>query len=56
MIPDNQKKDNEIIVSGTTEIETLKDKVLEMEEKLSEVYKTHEVELANMNAENGVCK
>jgi chromosome segregation ATPase len=56
LLADNQKKDDEIIASSKAEVEALKAKVLEMGEKLIEVCKAHENELADMNAANAVLK
>jgi hypothetical protein len=42
LLADNQTKDDEIIASGKAQVEALKAYVLEMENKLIEVYKVLE--------------
>ena len=56
LLADNQKNDDQVIASGKAEIQALKNKVLALEEKLSEGYKAHEKELEDMNSANAVLK
>ena len=56
LLADNQRKDDEIIASSKAQIQALTNKVLALEESLSDVCKAHENELADMNAANAVLK
>ena len=56
LLADNKKNDDQVIASGKAEIQALKNKVLALEEKLSEGDKAHEKELEDMNSANAVLK